>query len=129
MQNPYDLPILRGENNEYGDYDYLAGHLPANVARWDLSRTAWKCDACNHYRHLRFITRYYFYTLDGYDSSDCDVCWACMLRSAIKIAVSRVKKNTQAFWFAFGLAAKVQIGKKIGIFRVAYHMAKGKGYV
>ena len=126
MRNRYDSPALRGEDNEYGDYDYLAGSLPSNVARWDLSRTTWKCDACKHYRHLRFITRYHFYTVDGYDSSDYDVCWVCMLRSAIKIKVSQLKKNTQAFWFALRIAIKTDPGWKAGMFRAAYNIMRGK---
>jgi len=126
MRNRYDIPALRGEDNEYGDYDYLAGSLPSNVARWDLSRTAWKCDACKRYRHLRFITQYHFYTLDGYDSSDCDVCWVCMLRSAIKIAVSRAKKSVKALWFAFKISVKAKPGSKIDLFRIAARIAKGR---
>lgn len=119
MHNPYDMPILHGEDNEYGDYDYLVDGLPQNVEKWNLSRTAWKCDACGHYRHFRFITRYFFYTLDGYDSSDCDVCWTCMLRSAVKMAWLRIKKDVKALWVALMVAINAESGWKLGMFRAA----------
>ena len=126
MQNPYDLPILRGEDNEYGDYDYLIDELPSNVAKWRLSRYASSCDQCTRYRHLYFESRQFFYTLDGYDSLDYNECWVCSLKSAVRSFLWKAKRNANAFLFALRIAIKAEQGWKIGMFRAAYNIMRGK---
>ena len=119
MHNPYDLPILRGEDNEYGDYDYLVNQLPSNVAKWRLSRYASSCDQCKRYRHLYFESRQFFYTLDGYDSLDYNECWVCAIKGKVRSFLWQVKKDVKALWVALMVAINAESGWKLGMFRAA----------
>ena len=75
MKNWWENPVLQGEDNDYGQYDYLIEELPHDEARWEwLYR---KCDSCGKYHRLNFYSNHYFYTYDGWDSFDYTDCWKC----------------------------------------------------
>ena len=35
MNKWWKAPILQGEDNEYGEYDYLIEEIPQNTREWD----------------------------------------------------------------------------------------------
>lgn len=125
MRNRYDSPALRGEENEYGDCDYLADGLPDNSAKWHLSRYVSRCDQCKRYRHLHFDTSYHFYTLDGYDSLDSCECWLCSLKGAARSVVWKVKKTAKKHYKALRLAAQVNPGNRAQMFVRVMKLLKG----
>lgn len=65
MNNWWKNPVLQGEDNDYGQYDYLVEELPHDEAKWELGCS--KCDSCGKYHRLNFYSIHYFYTMDGYD--------------------------------------------------------------
>ena len=93
MSDWWKNPVLQGDDNEYGEYDYLINPLPKNEARWDLSRDKWKCESCGKYRHLMFRTTSYFYCFDGYDSMSYDECWRCRINSDIHCFKYKIKNK------------------------------------
>lgn len=78
-------PVLQGEDNDYGQYDYLLNPLPqGGTTFWiDLGDTC-KCDMCNKYRHLYYYTEGFFYCWDGYDSAVDVECLSCAIKQNIK---------------------------------------------
>lgn len=91
MNNWWKSPVLQGEENDYGDYDYLATELPQNTVEW----TRWEqhCDSCGKNRNLHRVSTSYFYTLDGYDSMSYYECWICVVKDAIRKPFRKLKKK------------------------------------
>lgn len=72
-------PVLQGEDNDYGQYDYLINDLPQDYARWEKGES--RCDSCGKHRKLNFRAVQHFYTMDGYDYMDYTECWVCVLKN------------------------------------------------
>ena len=108
MDNWWKAPVLQGEDNDYGQYDYLIEDIPENKARWEFDRKyKWKCDDCGKDRHLLFCTSNYFYTLDGYDSMAWNTCWKCYLKNRIHGIKFHIKFQTASCIKAFKDARKI----------------------
>ena len=91
MFNWWKNPVLQGEENDYGDYDYLIEEIPESYCRWEFSKIAWEDDQ-GHPSHLRKIWCNYFRTMDGYDSMSGSDCWRCVLKDTIKILPYKIKR-------------------------------------
>lgn len=92
MNDWWKAPVLQGEDNDYGQYDYLIEEIPQDYARWEFDhKYKWKCDDCGKDRRLRFCTAHYFYTLDGYDYMSWDTCWKCRLKDELRAIKYKVK--------------------------------------
>ena len=81
MNDWWKNPVLQGPENDYGDYDYLIEELPHDYAKWKLSKYRWQCDDCGKDRHLRFVSKEHFRTLDGWDSISYAACWRCAIKN------------------------------------------------
>lgn len=90
-KNWWKAPILQGEENDYGDYDYLVEEVPESYCRWEFSKIAWE-DEQGHPSHLRKVWCNYFHTMDGYDSISGSDCWRCVLKDTIRILPRRIKR-------------------------------------
>lgn len=91
VQNWWKAPILQGEENDYGCYDYLIEEVPESYCHWEFSKIAWEDDQ-GHSSHLRKVWCNYFRTMDGYDSMYGSDCWRCVLKDTIKILPRRIKR-------------------------------------
>ena len=101
MKNWWKNPVLQGEDNDYGQYDYLIEELPHDEARWEwLYR---KCDSCGKYHRLNFYSNHYFYTYDGWDSFDYTDCWECRFKDKVWSIKNKIKKEIKAHKMAFSL--------------------------
>lgn len=101
MKNWWKNPVLQGEDNDYGQYDYLIEELPHDEARWEwLYR---KCDSCGKYHRLNFYSNHYFYTYDGWDSFDYMDCWECRFKDKVWSIKNKIKKEIKAHKLAFSL--------------------------
>lgn len=101
MKNWWKNPVLQGEDNDYGQYDYLIEELPHDEARWEwLYR---KCDSCGKYHRLNFYSNHYFYTYDGWDSFDYTDCWECRFKDKVWSIKNKIKKGIKAHKLAFSL--------------------------
>lgn len=107
MRDWWKVPVLQGPENDYGDYDYLIEEIPQDSAKWELDKYRWKCDDCGKDRHLRFVTRSYFHTLDGWDEMSWATCWRCEIKSRFVHArirlVNGVNKRIKRFKYAIEL--------------------------
>lgn len=81
MNDWWKAPVLQGPENDYGDYDYMIEEIPQDYAKWEFDKYAWKCDDCGKDSHLRFVSREYFHTLDGYDYFGYATCWKCAIKN------------------------------------------------
>ena len=81
MNDWWKAPVLQGEDNDYGDYDYLINPIPQNQTYW--STWGYKCESCGKYHRINLISDQYFYTLDGYDSLSYHECLSCVLKTKI----------------------------------------------
>ena len=104
-------PILQGEENDYGDYDYLIEEIPQSYCRWEFSKIAWE-DDCGHCSHLRKVWCDYFRTMDGYDSMSGSDCWRCVLKDTIKLTPRKFRRKIKT------MKRKMEIFIKI--FQVTY---------
>lgn len=107
MSDWWKNPVLQGEDNDYGEYDYLVNPLPKNEAYWDFSKYKWKCESCGKFSHLMFRTVEYFYCLDGYDSMSYDECWKCRIESDIRCKVYGIKKKIKNFFKTLKITAEL----------------------
>lgn len=95
MDKWWKNPVLQGEENCYGQYDYMASPIPKNTHEWIKGEC--HCDSCGKYRHLSVRDTSYFYTLDGFDYLDYTECWLCQL--AIKVRrLKKPFKNAEFLW-------------------------------
>ena len=65
MNEWWKSPVLQGEDNDYGQYDYLINKLPDNIMKWEWYHR--KCDSCGKYHKLNLYSVHHFYTFDGWD--------------------------------------------------------------
>lgn len=101
MKNWWKNPVLQGEDNDYGQYDYLIEELPHDEARWEWFYR--KCDSCGKYHRLNFYSNHYFYTYDGWDSFDYMDCWECRFKDKVWSIKNKIKKEIEAHKLAFSL--------------------------
>lgn len=102
-------PVLQGEDNDYGDYDYLIEEIPENSR--NLSNYYQKCEECGKYHHFNYTYISYFRTMDGYDSMDYTRCVKCEFLALIhqKRNLIRHKLETKRWKFF----SKNKYGKKL----------------
>ena len=101
MENWWKNPVLQGEDNDYGQYDYLIEELPHDEANWEWHYR--KCDTCGKYHRLNFYSNHYFYTYDGWDSFDYADCWKCRFNDKVWSIKNKIKKEIKAHKLAFSL--------------------------
>lgn len=89
----YKAPVLAGEENDYGDYDYLIEDIPDNTHEWVHYEC--RCDECGKYRRHAIRDVAYFHTMDGYDYMDYTVCWRCVAKQKIYAAMKKFRKSVK----------------------------------
>ena len=96
-------PLLQGEDNDYGDYDYFITDVPENRNDLYLTKYTCTCDSCRKERHMYRTSECFFRTLDGYDSMAETTCWRCELKYLVARAVGNVKFYVKTFaaWRAY----------------------------
>ena len=120
MNKWWKAPVLQGDENMYGDYDYLIEELPHDYVKWELDRYKGRCDSCGKERHLLLKSAHYFYTLDGYDYMNYDECWVCRFKSKIWSIRHKIKKKIKIVKDAWELTRNSSAGN----FRYHYKFAK-----
>ena len=99
MNDWWKSPVLQGEENDYGDYDYLIEEVPSDSAEW--TKWEYKCSECGKWRKWNKVYTHYFHTLDGYDSISTEVCWVCELKGflfyPIKKFFKKIKKGVKDY--------------------------------
>ena len=120
MNDWWKAPVLQGDENDYGDYDYLIEELPNDYAKWDLSIYKGRCESCGKKRHLLLRSAHYFYTLDGYDYMGYDECWVCRLQGKVWSIRHKIKKKIKIVKDAW----KLTHTSSAGDFRYWYKLAK-----
>lgn len=124
MKNWWKNPVLHGEDNDYGQYDYLIEELPHDEARWEWFYR--KCDSCGKYHRLNFYSNHYFYTYDGGDSFDYTDCWKCRFENEVLSIKNKIKKEIQAHKLAFSLLnRKHSIKRNLEHYKLWLKVAKG----
>lgn len=101
MNNWWKNHVLQGDDNDYGQYDYLIEELPHDEAKWEWLYK--KCDSCGKYHRLNFYSNHYFYTYDGWDSLDYMDCWECRFKDKAWSIKNKIKKEIKAHKLAFSL--------------------------
>lgn len=91
MNNWWKSPVLQGEENDYGAYDYMIEEIPKNSREW--STWGYKCSECGKWHKLNVVYTEYFYTLDGWDSLSTEVCWLCEMKSIIGKPLRKMKRK------------------------------------
>lgn len=91
MNNWWKSPVLQGEENDYGAYDYMIEEIPKSSREW--STWDYKCSECGKWHKLNVVYTEYFYTLDGYDSLSTEVCWMCEMKSIIGKPFRKMKRK------------------------------------
>ena len=91
MNNWWKSPVLQGEENDYGAYDYMIEEIPKNSREW--STWGYKCSECGKWHKLNVVYTEYFYTLDGWDSLSTEVCWLCEMKSIIGKPLRKMKRT------------------------------------
>ena len=120
MNDWWKSPILQGDENMYGQYDYLIEELPQDYVKWELSRYTSRCDSCGKERHLTLKSAHYFYTLDGYDCMDYDECWVCRLKGKMWSISDRIKRQIKILKHTWELTR----GSSAGNFKYYYNLVK-----
>ena len=123
MKNWWKNPVLQGEDNDYGQYDYLIEELPHDKARWEWYYR--KCDTCGKYHRLNFYSNHYFYTYDGWDSFDYTDCWKCRFENDVWKIKNKIKKEIKAHKLAFSLLnRKHSIKKNIEYYKLGLKIGR-----
>lgn len=124
MNQWWKAPVLQGEDNDYGQYDYLIEEIPQDYARWEFDRESkWSCHECKKLTHLLFRSEHFFRTLDGWDSIDHAECLGCRLKGKLRCIKWKAKKNIKQSVKTFKLAMELhQVGTKS--FKDCYKLAK-----
>ena len=91
MNDWWKAPVLQGEENDYGQYDYMIEEIPSNTIKW--SWWSEKCDECRKEHRLNLVYTGYFRTLDGWDSMESCECWVCFLKRKVKQPFKALKKK------------------------------------
>lgn len=95
MNQWWKSPVLQGEENDYGDYDYLIEEVPEDSAVW--SKWEYKCSECGKFRKWNKVYTHCFHTLDGYDSISTEVCWVCEFKRWIGKPFRKLKKGVKDY--------------------------------
>jgi hypothetical protein len=99
MNDLWKSPVLQGEENDYGDYDYLIEEVPNDSAEW--TKWEYKCSECGKWHKWNKVYTHSFHTLDGYDSISTEVCWVCELKRflfyPIKKFFKKIKKGVKDY--------------------------------
>lgn len=103
MDNWWKTPVLQGEDNDYGQYDYLIEEIPNDKAKWQFQRYGDKCNSCGKESRLLFYYCHYFRTLDGYDSFDHNECWKCMVKDKVHSIKRKIVLKVKRFNLAVEL--------------------------
>ena len=123
MNDWWKNPVLQGEDNDYGQYDYLVEELPHDEAKWEWFYS--KCDSCGKYHRLNFYSNHWFYTMDGGDSFDYTECWKCRLKDKIWSIKNKIKKEINAHQLAFSLLNwKHSIKKNVKYYRLGLKVGR-----
>lgn len=101
MNNWWKNPVLQGEDNDYGQYDYLIEELPQDEAKWEWFYD--KCETCGKYHRLNFYQTHWFHTMDGGDSFNYTECWKCRLEDKIWSIKNKIKNEINAHRIALTL--------------------------
>ena len=91
MNNWWKSPVLQGEENDYGQYDYLIEEIPNNSREWNT--WGYKCSECGKWHKLNVVYTEYFHTLDGWDSISTEVCWLCEMKGIIYKPFCKMKRK------------------------------------
>lgn len=120
----WKAPVLQGEDNDYGQYDYLIEEIPQDYARWEFDRKyKWKCHNCGKEKHLLFRAEHFFHTLDGWDSLDYAECLHCRTKGNIRDYKWKLKNNIRKRIEIFKMTIELyEIGTKN--FSDCYTLAK-----
>lgn len=89
----YKNPILQGEENDYGAYDYLINKLPPNTRTW-LHKTD-KCEYCGKYHKINLHTISWFYTTCDEDCFEDVQCLPCFLKEKIFSIKNKILRKIQ----------------------------------
>ena len=122
MDNWWKSPVLQGEENDYGQYDYMIEEIPNDETKWEFHCYKDRCDSCGKESHLLFYYSHYFHTMDGWDSMDSSECWRCMVKDkiysikrkaihrikAFKLAMELYKAWLKSFKYYYELAKKAE---------------------
>ena len=93
MNDWWKAPVLQGEDNDYGQYDYLIEEIPQDYVKWVLDKQyKWKCHDCGRETHLLHRSEHFFHTLDGWDSLDYASCWRCEMKGYVRAIKWKTKK-------------------------------------
>lgn len=95
MNEWWKAPVLQGEENDYGQYDYMIEEIPSNKAEW--GRYERRCDECGKEHKLNLVYTGYFRTLDGWDSMDSCECWMCYCKRKATQPFKTLKKKIKSF--------------------------------
>ena len=87
--NWWKNPVLRGEENDYGDYDYMIEKIPKDKEYWGFIPHI--CDDCGENTHFHLTQLVYFHTYDGYDYMDYHICWKCFIKERIQCFKNIIK--------------------------------------
>ncbi len=115
--------MLQGEDNDYGQYDYLIEELPQDYAKWEVSKYRWRCDNCGKESHVRFTSAHYFYCWDGWDSMHWNECWRCRLKGSVRHIIWKCKKKAKDVIETIKLAMELCKGSDKN-FKHCYNLAK-----
>ena len=91
MNNWWKSPVLQGDDNDYGQYDYLIEEIPNNSCEWNT--WGYKCSECGKWHKLNVLYTEYFHTLDGWDSISTEVCWLCEMKGIICKPFRKMKRK------------------------------------
>lgn len=103
MSDWWKNPVLQGEDNDYGQYDYLIEELPKDYAKWECTRWKRRCSSCGKERHLVFYSVHHFYCWDGWDSMDYTDCWKCRLESKLYSIKRKITLKIKVFKLTYEL--------------------------
>lgn len=109
LRDWWKLPVLQGEENDYGDYDYLIEDIPNDNHNW--INYYCKCEDCGKYHHINYRQYHYFRTMDGYDEMDYTQCLFCYIKGVIHYRKKMFKQ-----WFEtrrWKFFADTRLGKKL----------------
>lgn len=124
MSDWWKAPVLQGEDNDYGQYDYMIEEIPKDYAKWVLDKQyKWKCHDCGRETHLLYRAEHFFHTLDGWDSLDYASCLRCEMKGYVRFIKWKTKKAIKKCIDTFKMTIELyQIGHHS--LKYCYDMAK-----
>lgn len=103
MDDWWKAPILQGDDNMYGEYDWMLEQLPHDEVKWCLERYPQKCDSCGKESHLYIYSEHFFHCWDGWDSMSFHECWRCDIKDKICGIKRKFKLKIETFTTALEL--------------------------